>query len=321
MRKLSKSKVRSAVAAIIEREEREGILAPLDSNERNRLWIRRNLRKHLQPLLSEMKFDKDKADQLLTRHRKDVEAYLQKQEKKSARQAAAVTKAYRKAWDNRRAALTHLGNKPYIPAPTILDTPFSVFTFPSAMLVEDHIESGNSWAKILWSDDHDVESKRVSVRFFFVWENPNDYVSVINIRASIIARGQCMVSAYPGVILGGWSSLFLTTQLRAHLSGAVIGGNEQEQKITSLWADTWGSIVGGNKSSDLEDIFSEKNLAIETILVEPRQMVIIDVKMMASYYIDNGRVDLTFVRDHPYVACPAVTIEVLSEPPGPLLAV
>ena len=319
MRKLSKSKVRAAVSAIIESEEREGI-APLDINERNRLWIHRNLRKHLQPMLSEMRFDKDKTDQRLARHRKDVESYLEKQEKKSARQATAVTKAYKKAWDNRRAALTHLGNKPYILAPTILDAPFSIFTFPSAMLVEDHIESGNSWAKILWSDDHDVESKRVSVRFFFAWENPNDYLSVINIRAGIIARGQCRVSAYPGVILGGWSSLFLTTQLRAHLSGAVIGGNEQEQKITSLWADTWGSIVGGDKSSDLEDIFSEKNLAIETILVEARQMVIIDVKLLALYYIDNGRVDLTFVRDHPYVACPAVTIEVLSAPPELLLA-
>ena len=92
MRKLSKSKVRSAVSAIIEREEREGI-APLDSNERNRLWIHRNLRKHLQPVLAEMRFDKDKADQRLARHRKEVESYLEKQEKKSARQAAAITKA------------------------------------------------------------------------------------------------------------------------------------------------------------------------------------------------------------------------------------
>jgi hypothetical protein len=316
MKQLSKSKVRSAVSAIIEKEQREGTLSPLHINERNQLWIRRNLRKHLEPVLIGGEFDKERANQLLARHREEVESYLQKQEKRSAKQASAISKAYRRAWDNRRAALKHLGNKPYTLAPTILDQPFSIFTFPSAMLVEDNIESGNSWAKLLWSDDQDIESKDVSVRFFFVWENPNDYLAVINIRASLIARGQCKVSAYPGLFLGGWSSLFLTTQLRAHLSGTVIGGNAQEQKITSLGADTWGSIVGGDKSSDLEDIFSEKNLAIEQIIVEPRQMVIIDVKLLAIYYIDNGRVDLVFARDHPYVACPAVTIEVLSAPLG-----
>jgi hypothetical protein len=315
MAKLSKSKVRSAISAIIEGEEREGALSPFDINARNRVWIRRNLRKHLEPIMTGGGFDKEKANQLLARHQRDVEAYLKKQEKMAAKHDAELTKTYRKAWDNRRAALKHLMQGPIILAPIILDQPFSIFTFPSAMLVEDHIESGNSWAKLLWSDNHDVEGKHVSVRFFFAWENPNDYLVVINVRANIIARGQCKASAYPGLFLGGWSNLFLTTQLRLHLSGAVIGGNDQEQKITALSADTWGSIVGGDKVSDLEDVFSEKSLAIHQVILDPGQTVIIDVKMLASYYIDNGAVDLVFAREHPYVACPAVTIEVLSAPP------
>ena len=105
MRQPSKSKVRSAVSAIIEKEQREQTLSPFHVNERNRLWVRRNLRKHLKPVLSEMGLDKDKAFQVLKRHRADVESYLQKQEKKSAKRGAAVACRDRHAHDPRSARL------------------------------------------------------------------------------------------------------------------------------------------------------------------------------------------------------------------------
>jgi len=94
-----------------------------------------------------------------------------------------LTKSYGKAWANRQAAIKQLTQGPFVSAPLILDRPNSIFVYPSAMLVEDHIESGNSWAKLIWEDSQDVQYqdvqyKETSVRFFFAWTNPFDYLVV-----------------------------------------------------------------------------------------------------------------------------------------------
>jgi len=183
------------------------------------------------------------------------------------------------------------------------------------MLVEDHIESGNSWAKLIWEDSQDVQSKETSVRFFFAWTNPFDYLVVINVSADLVVRGQCTLTAFPGLLFGGWTSLFVTTQLKVHLSGVAIGGHDQEQAIAGLDADTWGSIFGGDKSSTSEDVFATANLSLKQVLIGVQQLVIIEISMIAAYHIENGTVSLIFAKDHPFVACPAVMIDVLAPPP------
>src|SRR2546429_6902030 len=71
--KISKSQVKAAVKAIIEREQREGMASPiLQINESNRVWIRRNLRNHLEPVFSEMRLNKDKIQEGVTRHQDEV---------------------------------------------------------------------------------------------------------------------------------------------------------------------------------------------------------------------------------------------------------
>jgi len=84
--KPSKSQVQAAISAIIEREQREGVASPiLHINESNRAWIRRNLRKHLDLVFSEMGLNKDKLEQVVTRHQDEVRHYLKKQETKTAK--------------------------------------------------------------------------------------------------------------------------------------------------------------------------------------------------------------------------------------------
>jgi hypothetical protein len=314
--KISKSQVQVAVKAIIEREQREGMASPiLQINESNRVWIRRNLRKHLEPVFSEMRLNKDKIQESVTRHQDEVRQYLKKQESKTAKLRSTLTKSYERAWTNRQAAIKHLAGAPFVSAPLILDKPNAIFVYPSGMLAEDHIESGNSWAKIIWEDSQDVQYKETSVRFLFAWTNPFDYLVVINVSADLVVRGQCTLTAFPGLLFGGWTSLFLTSQLTVYLSGVAIGGSDQEQKITSFDADTWGSLFGGDKESRSEDVFATANLSLKQVLVDPHQLVIVDVRMIAAYHIDNGTVSLIFARDLPYVACPAVMLEILAPPP------
>ena len=179
-----------------------------------------------------MRLNKDKIQEGVTRHQDEVRQYLKHQESKTAKLRSALTKSYEKAWANRQAAIKQLAGAPFVSAPLILDMPNSIFVYPSGMLAEDHIESGNSWAKIIWEDSHDVHYKETSVRFFFAWTNPFDYLVVINVSADLVVRGQCTLTAFPGLLFGGSTSLFLTTQLKVYLSGVEIGGNDQEQRIT-----------------------------------------------------------------------------------------
>jgi hypothetical protein len=138
---------------------------------------------------------------------------------------------------------------------------------------------------------------------------------VINVSADLVVRGQCTLTAFPGLLFGGWTSLFLTTQLKVHLSGVAIGGHDQEQGITSFGADTWGSLFGGDKASASEDVFATASLSLKQVLVGVQQLVIIEISMIAAYHIDNGTVSLIFARDHPFVACPAVMVDILAPPP------
>jgi hypothetical protein len=64
------------------------------------------------------------------------------------------------------------------------------------MLVEDNIESGNSWAKLIWEDSQNVQYKETSVRFFFAWTNPFDYLVVINVNADLVARGNARLRLF-----------------------------------------------------------------------------------------------------------------------------
>ena len=316
MAKLSKSQVQAAIKAIIEREQREGVASPiLEINESSRAWIRHNLRKQLGPVFSEMGLNQDRLERVVARHQDEVRQYLKKQEPKTAKRLSTLTKSYEKAWANRQAAIKQLIQGPFISAPLILDTPNSIFVNPSAMWVEEHIESGNSWVKLIWEDSQDVQYKETSVRFFFAWTNPFDYVVVINVNADLVVRGQCTLTAFPGLLFGGWTSLLLTTQLKVHLAGVAIGGHDQEQAIAGLDADTWGSIFGGDKSSTSEDVFATANLSLKQVLIGVQQLVIIETSMIAAYHIENGTVSLIFAKDHPFVACPAVMIDVLAPPP------
>src|SRR6185312_3022078 len=146
-------------------------------------------------------------------------------------------------------------------------------------------------------------------KFFFVWENPFDYITVINVNADLAIRGQCTLSASSGVLLGGSSDLFLTTQLKVHMSGVALGGHDQEKKITSFGAGAWGGIFGRDSVSHTEDVFTTLTLSYKQLLVDIRQLIIIEVSMIAAYWIDDGSIDLIFARDHPYVSCPGIVIE------------
>jgi hypothetical protein len=162
MTNASQSSVQAAIAAIIEREQRERTVPPEFIFQRNQVWINRNLSKHLEPVFAEVArkigLDKNKLDEAVAQHEQEVTQYLKEQEAETNRNLAALTKIYREGLANRKAALERLGI-------LVLDKPISIFGQPSGFLVDDHIESWNSWAKVVASITDPDQDLRIS--FFF----------------------------------------------------------------------------------------------------------------------------------------------------------
>jgi hypothetical protein len=151
---LNDSQVQAAIAAIIEREQRERTVPPEYIFQRNQIWINRNLGKHLEPVFAEVAhkigFDKNKFDEAVAHHEREVTQYLKEREPETKKNLAALTEMYREELANWKAALELAAKRPIhppvIPPPSVFvfDKPSSIYGDPSSFLVDDHIESWNS---------------------------------------------------------------------------------------------------------------------------------------------------------------------------------
>ena len=193
----SQSSVQEAIAAIIERQQREGTVPAEFIFQANRVWIDRNLSKHLEPVFAEVArkigLDKNKLDEAVARHEQEVTQYLKEQEAETDKNFAALTKIYREALANRKAAIEGaITTEPSIAPPPsvlmVLDKPFSIHGRPSDLLADEHIESWNSSTKIIWETTdkwNDIEAI-----FFFSWHNnSNESVVITGVTSSLTAAG------------------------------------------------------------------------------------------------------------------------------------
>ena len=314
MAKISERQIQDAVSRIVEKEQRPKTPTPAVIAERNRIWARRHLAKRLQPVFAEAGLDLKKINDIISDHQNEFREYLKSQDALTDKAMAELTQRSREALINKRAALEHLIGKPLTLSPIAIDRPASIYANPSGMLVDDHIESWNSWAKVIWEDDNDIYGKFVSVRFLFAWENSSEFVSVINVNSDVVVRGQCTLYAFPGYVLGGLATVYLGAWLKVHLGGIAIEGQPgQERRIDAFHADTWGALFGGSPDAEGRDINSTYNLSCRNILVQPNQLVIFEVALFADYWIDNGLITLHFNKD-PYIKCPVLVVELLSSP-------
>ncbi|HXV25947.1 MAG TPA: hypothetical protein VED46_17040 [Alphaproteobacteria bacterium] len=152
----------------------------------------------------------------------------------------------------------------------------------------------------------------MSLKFFFSWENSTDFFAVINANAALIVRGICQANAVGGVFFGGWVNLGLTANLKVHLGGTVLQG--PYASITTLTADTWGSAFFGDGDLKTANIYTTPLMSRKNILVQDHQLVIFEVSLDATYWIDSGSVTIEFSSQDRNVTCPALEIELLTAP-------
>ena len=199
------SDLKAAVSAILKREQSERSELQT-SPDPQFAALSRKLGEKLQPIYSAAGFDIKKIRELQSEHRNAFDQLLEKRKPKIDK---SFTLRLRERTSNKKRALELAGGKPLTITQIVLDKPTSIYATPSGTLVDDHIESWNSWAKVRFIKDDWGGYARL--KFFFGWRNPSsEFSAVINAKGEIVAHGRFTVAAYPGIPFGGTACVGFT---------------------------------------------------------------------------------------------------------------
>ena len=81
-----------------------------------------------------------------------------------------------------------------------------------------------------------------------------------------------------------------------------------------MYAESYGDILGGDGGWTTVDLYEPRNVTLNHLLVNRRQVVIFEVFVYFYYSILNGIAEMEFSDENRYVRCPALVIEYGSEP-------
>jgi hypothetical protein len=317
MQNYSHDSAQSMIAAIIEREQKEARVPPRYISAINQVWAARNRNTRLEPVLAELaaggRFDKFKFDEAVARHEEEVREYLEERQAEIDENLAAHTKIYRETLANTKAALDKIavavstGN--ISPATNIvLDQPVAVFGQPAAFVVDEHIESWNSWAKVVWSsvDQYGIEK----VRFWYSWHNDSaDDVAIISATSYLTVAGKCSLHVDPTVFTNDSTNLWFTSNFTIYTGTRTIEGTD-EPDIASFEASADSNIGGGTAHTDVHYMYNTVNLGHQqAVSVQANEPVVFSVDMLAHWVTYYGNVKLEFDQE-PFVNSPYLSIVV-----------
>jgi hypothetical protein len=280
--------------------------------------LRRDLGPRLEPVFADAGLDVKKINQILTQHQSDVRRALAKHKAETSKEVAALRNTLQQGIENKRKALEQIAGKPYLTTPIPILTPFFIYALPAGMLHDSHIEPSNNWAKLTYTDSRNVTYPPVKLSFYFAWQNPVNYVAVINCDTDLVVNGVCQARADPGFFLPGSAWLGLWAELNVYLGETEINWQAgQLSQIAGISAEGgWGPFGDGDlESKNISDTY---HLSCSDILVQGDQVVIFEVSCVASYWIDEGGdivLDFDFDPANYQIMCPALNIDLLT-PPG-----
>jgi hypothetical protein len=314
LRAPEESELKAAIDAIKQRKRAD--VHEADLKQRARLAkLRHKLGKELQPLLTGAGIDLEKINKSLARSQAEVRQLLEREKAATAKELAALAKSREAGLRNTRNALQHLALKPYLTTPIPVRTPFLIYATPIGMLTDSHTEAWNNWGKIFFTISQDTGGSTAKLNFYFAWQNPSNYLAVINCAADLVANGSCMVDANPGFLFGGSASLHLRAELTVFAGSTEISWQQgQTSEIASLSADG-GNIFGIGPVVN-RTISNSSHLTCNLIEVQANQLIVFEVAFVADYSIDDGNVIMDFGKSDPNneIICPALQIDLLSAP-------
>jgi hypothetical protein len=206
---------------------------------------------------------------------------------------------------------------PFVPGFVLLETPFIIWPTLGLVMEDSHVEPRNNWAKITGRSER--SSGTENLRFIFVWDNPHDRFTAINVASFLRLNGSCGASAdggTAGIFPGGTSHLHLkaflnvwewwnqpptnpvqlATQTRAALDMSADGGG-------------WFSAVG---DIEVKSVNGNFDVGYDLFVLPPNGVAVFEVTLLVSYENDGGLIQVDFSSGSFDVMCPELAIAVLT---------
>jgi hypothetical protein len=269
-------------------------------------------------------FEPNKFDEIISQNYVSLRHSIERQKAEAVRRSSYVKRMLRYGVEGKRKALEHLLSlaPPVSPpfSPTgyeLLDAPFLIWPTQGIFFDSSHYEPWNSWGKIKF--DSSKENGGEELSFYFLWSNPSEGYSVINVDAYLILNGFCSVETGGGFFAGDRQSS-LTLSSRLYLlewwnqpPTSPLMQTDQFQNALHLYAEAGGTF-DFDGDFDGQYIYRGYDLRYTLFLIPPHETVVFEVALNISYYngADGGQVHVDFASGDFEVMSPAVLVATLS---------
>ena len=214
------------------------------------------------------------------------------------------------AWRNDIGNLSTLQVPPNVQR-FLLDTASEIATTPGLEPVAKHIGPQNNSAQFhLESTGGGFEQ----VDFGFLWKNPSNQPTLVNVDGYLILNGLCQVLV-SGDFFGISSGVRIDAFLRIHQlwnspPTSPAPQSSQYQLALEIDLDNPGPFSGGEISS--ENLFRGFDLQYSSLMVPPLAPAGFEILCQIFYYNDDGEVNLFFSNEGRQVLCPGVLLTVMT---------
>jgi hypothetical protein len=317
MTEISQSELQHLIIAMKDRRPKPP-LRPNIAEYGRIVALRQSIGKRIEPLLAKAGLDIDQIKTILTEGQTDLRKIKKRQNIKNT--FSGSEESVRRDIANRHKALRQLVNPSQPPAlPTFigLDTPFLIWPSPAGILIDQHIEPANNWAKIFSSvkttDQVPLITESQSVSFYFLWKNQSESPAVVNINAPVVLKGVVDQWANSEILFAGWVNCY------GYLSIQMVQPESAGEVDIGLWGllSTGLSDLGWAAGSDEEGpvvFFSRFDLQSNSLSIAPNTTAVFEVSLNIGLYIDDGWTGVDFSDNGGFVQCPFFQLELLTPP-------
>jgi len=281
---------------------------------------RRQGEKALASYLKKTGFDFASYERIRAQQQAELRRLLKQAEAASIKRSSSRKKALAKDIANWREKVERIRDatlvSPFVPVFEVVETPFLIWPTNHLELLDSHIQPWNNTAKVRaqWRDEGSE-----NLRFIFVWENPNDKWSVVNVESNLAVNGTCDAYTEGGFFVGSINTLWVQTTLNVwewwnQPPTLLPPQATQTQKVLSIAVSGGGFLSnlggGGIKSKSANGIHDVRRTLFS---LPPHGVAVFEVTLEFFYEnTDGGMIQVNFASVDFGLMCPAVVIAVLS---------
>ncbi|MBI3772873.1 MAG: hypothetical protein HY272_09265 [Gammaproteobacteria bacterium] len=263
-------------------------------------------------------FESEKFDEILARNQAELSRIADEQKAAAIKQSSSEMKTFIHAIESKRQAFDTLISTAVSPQPffVALDSPFLIWPTHGIELLDSHTDPYRSTAKITLDSGRTFGYEELG--FYFLYENPSDRFSVINVDGYLVFNGQLRASQgggfWPGdrhasVGVGGHLHVF---EWWNQPPTEPLAQADQTQQVASV--ATTGGGFGDVGAIETKNVFRGVDLRHTLFVMPPHAVTVIEVTAAITYGTgtDSGHVNVDFNSGDFQIMCPFVLISVLT---------